>query len=97
MSEEFGPDFITITDEEGNEYELEHLGTFDYQGTTYAAFLPAGVDENDEDYGIILMKVMEENGEEFFSTPDSEEELEAVYQYYMEELFNGEEDEEEEE
>ena len=25
MSEEFGPDFITVTDEDGNEFELEHL------------------------------------------------------------------------
>ena len=24
MSEEFGPDFITVTDEDGNESELEH-------------------------------------------------------------------------
>lgn len=94
MSEEFGPDFITITDEEGNEYELEHLGSFEYQGETYAAFLPAEMDEDDEDYGIILMKVIEENGEELFSTLDSDEELEAVYNYYMEELFDEDEEDE---
>lgn len=94
MSEEFGPDFITITDEEGNEYELEHLGSFEFNGETYAAFLPAEMDEDDEDYGIILMKVIEENGEELFSTLDSDEELEAVYNYYMEELFDEEDDEE---
>ena len=26
MSEEFGPDFITVTDEDGNEFELQSLG-----------------------------------------------------------------------
>ena len=93
MSEEFGPNFVTITDEEGNEYELEHLDSFEYNGETYAAFLPAEMEEDDEDYGMILMKVVEENGEELFSTLDSDEELEEVYNYYMEELFDEEEDE----
>ena len=41
MSEEFGPDFITVTDEDGNEFELEHLGTLEYNGQTYMAFFPA--------------------------------------------------------
>ena len=27
MSEEFGPDFITVTDEDGNEFELEMVET----------------------------------------------------------------------
>ena len=32
MSEEYGPDFVSITDDEGNEFELEHLGTLEYEG-----------------------------------------------------------------
>ena len=34
MSEEFGPDFVTVTDEDGNEIELEHLDTLEVDGTT---------------------------------------------------------------
>ena len=30
MSEEFGPDFITVTDEDGGEFELEHVDTIEY-------------------------------------------------------------------
>ena len=45
MSEEFGPDFITVTDEDGNEFELEHLDTLEYNGQTYMAFFPAVEDE----------------------------------------------------
>ena len=41
MSEEYGNDFITLTDEDGNEIELEHLDTVEYNGQTYLAFLPA--------------------------------------------------------
>ena len=100
MSEEFGPDFITVTDEDGNEFELEHLDTMEYNGEVYMAFFPAvdadgeqagDVDLDDEEYGLIIMKVIEEDGEELFSTLDSEEEEEEVYQQFMERLFDEEE------
>ena len=35
MSEDYGADFITLTDDEGNEFELEHLGTLEREGTVY--------------------------------------------------------------
>ena len=35
MSEEFGPDFITVTDEDGNEFELEHLDTLESVSYTH--------------------------------------------------------------
>ena len=41
MSEEFGPDFITVTDEDGNDFELEHLGHLEYNNEVYMAFFPA--------------------------------------------------------
>ena len=41
MSEEFGPDFITVTDEDGNDFELEHLDTLEYNNEVYMAFFPA--------------------------------------------------------
>ena len=100
MSEEFGPDFITVTDEDGNEFELEHLDTMEYNCQVYMAFYPAveepedgdvtDVDLDDEEYGLIIMKVIVENGEELFSTLDSEEEAEEIYQQFMERLFEEE-------
>jgi hypothetical protein len=39
------------------------------------------------------LKVLQENGEEILSTLDNEAELEAVYNQFMEELFNEDEDE----
>ena len=35
MSETFGPDFITVTDEDGNEFELELVDTLEHNGITY--------------------------------------------------------------
>ncbi len=63
MSEEFGPDFITVTDEDGNDFELEHLDTLEYNNEVYMAFFPAvsedaqegepaDIDLDDEEYGL---------------------------------------------
>lgn len=104
MSEEFGPDFITVTDEDGNDFELEHLDTLEYNGQVYMAFFPAVADEDgdgepadidldDEEYGLIIMKAVEENGEELLSTLDSDEELDLIYNQFMERLFADEETE----
>ena len=96
MSEEFGPDFITVTDEDGNDIELEMLGALEYNGQTYMAFCPAveeGTDEDSEDYGLVILKTIEENGEELLSTLDSDEELNTVYDLFMERLFEDEENE----
>ena len=50
MSKEFGNDFMTIIDDDGNEFNLELLDTIDYNGETFSAFLPADMDEDDPDY-----------------------------------------------
>ena len=97
MSDEFGPDFISVTDEDGNELELEFLDALEYNGVQYMAFFPADADAqegDEEEVGIVILKAVTENGEEFLSTPDSDEELNTVYELFMEQIF-AEEDEEE--
>ena len=104
MSEAFGPDFITVTDEDGNEFELELIDTLEYKGVTYHAMFPAvaedeetgepvDVDADDEEYGLVIMKVIEENGEEILSTLDSDQELDTVYDLFMERFFEDEDEE----
>ena len=83
MSEEFGSDFITIVDDDGTEFELEVLDTMDYKGQTYTAFLPANMDEDDPDYGIIILRsVIDENGDEIFESIDDDDELQDVYEHF---------------
>lgn len=94
MSEEFGPDFISITDDEGNEFELEHVDTIEYKGQVYMAFFPAATDEeedSEEEAGLIILKAITVDGEEQLSTLDTEEELEDVYDQFMENLFQEDE------
>lgn len=92
MSEEFGPDFVTVTDEDGNEFELEHLGTLEHKGNTYMAFVPADMDEDDEDFGLILLRVAEENGEQILADIDDKNELDEVYEQFVDTLFNEDEE-----
>lgn len=105
MEENFGPDFITVTDEDGNDFELELVDTLEHKGITYYAMFPAveedeatgepkDVDADDEEYGLVIMKAIEENGEELLSTLDSDEELDEVYELFMECFFQDEEEEE---
>ena len=56
----------------------------------YQAFFPAeteGENEDDPDNGLVILKVIHEDGEDLLSTLDSDEELDAVYDLFMEALF----------
>jgi uncharacterized protein YrzB (UPF0473 family) len=95
MSDEFGSDFITIVDDDGQEFELEVLDEMTYKGETYVAFLPADMKEDDPDYGIIILRcVQDENGDELFESIDDEEQLQDVYEHFMVLLFDDEDEEE---
>ena len=94
MGEAFGSDYLTIEDEDGNEFELEVLDEFELDGQSYLAALPADMDEDDPDFGIVLLKIIEENGEELFGSIDDDDELDKVYDYYMQEVFADEDEDE---
>ena len=100
-AENESPIFVSVTDEDGNEFVLELIDTLEHNGITYHAFFPAieadeetgepqDIDADDEEYGLILMKVLVENGEEILSTLDSDEEEEEIYNLFMEQLFEEE-------
>ena len=97
MSEDFGPNFITLTDEDGNDIELEYVDAIEVDGQTYLAFFPTADDEADEaaaeDFGLVILKSVTENGEELLSTLDSDEELDKVYDLFMEQLMADEDEE----
>ena len=96
MSETFGPDFITVTDEDGNDFELEFVDALEHNGQTYMAFFPAveEEDEDSEDDGLVILKAIHVEGEEdeVLSTLDSDEELNEIYDLFMERLFDAEEE-----
>ena len=94
MSEEYGSDFISITDEDGKEYELEVLAELEYEGSKYLALVPAD-DDGEEDLEVSILKAVEENGEEILVTIDDDDELEAVYNALMDLMYEDEDEGEE--
>ena len=95
MDEGYGSNYITIEDEDGSEFELEQISTLEYRGAEYSLFLHADMDEDDPDYGYIILRIeTDENGEEIYCSVDEEEELVAVYDLFMEELFADEDTDE---
>ena len=93
MSEVFGDDIITITDEDGVEYVLEVLAVLEMDGTDYYALVPAESEE-DEYLEVSILKAVDENGEEILCAIEDEDELERIYAVMMEEIFKEDEEEE---
>jgi uncharacterized protein YrzB (UPF0473 family) len=89
----YGDDYVTITDEEGNTYELEKVSEEDIEigDKVYRAFLPVGESEDDY-YEMILFRVVEEDGEELLEIIEDEDEMERVYEVFMDRLFEDEDE-----
>ena len=92
MSGDYGNDYITVTDDDGNEFELEHLDTAEIDGEIYMAFIPADMDEDDEEFGMVILKVTTEDNEEILTTIDDENLLSSIYAQFIERLSDDEED-----
>ena len=91
--DQYGSDFITIVDEDGQEYELEVLSTLEYNGETYMAVVPAGDSTEEIQLEVSILKSVEEDGEPILCAIEDEAELEAVYDLIMDSLYEEDEDE----
>ena len=94
--EEYGAEIISITDEDGVDYELEVLARVEYEGCEYLALTPADASDEAEELEVSLLKSVIEDGEPILVAIEDEEELEKVYDLLMEQVFEDEDDDEEE-
>lgn len=92
MEDIYGSDFMTIVDEDGTEYELEILSSLEWNGSTYLAVIPAGLDE-EEDAEVSILKSVEEDGESILAAIEDDQELETVYEMIIEQLYEENEEE----
>ena len=92
MSDDFGPNFVELIDDDGQKVTVEYVDALEHNGVTYMAFFPVVNEDMSEaeaeDYGLVILKSVEESGEEFLVTLDSDEELGQVYDLFMEQLFD---------
>ena len=54
------------------------------------AFVPADMDEEDEDFGLIILKVISEGEEEMFVTIDDDDEMQTAFDFFVERLDEDE-------
>ena len=92
MADRYSSDFITITDEDGAEYELEVLSTLEYNGDTYLAVVPAGDSLEEFQMEVSILKSVEEDGEPILCVIEDEAELQAVYDLLMDQLYEEEDE-----
>ena len=94
---EYGDNIISISDDEGNDFELLVLDEADMNGVHYLALTEAKNPEEEENLEVIILKVIqdEESGEDLLSTVDSDDELEAIYQIFEDQMFADDDDPEE--
>ncbi len=85
-------DYFTLTDEEGNEIEFEMIAQCERDGETYFAMIPVSDEESGDSGDIceyVILKLAEEDGEEFLVTVDDDDELDDVADYF-DDLFSQE-------
>ena len=103
MSEpmEFGPDILTLVDEEGNEHEFEVVDSLEEGEQRYLALIPVMTEEElEEDDGelVVLRATAGEDGEEYLEPIEDEEEfnrISATFVERLEALYEFEDDAEE--
>lgn len=93
MADQYGSDFIAISDEDGKEYELEVLSTLEYDGNTYLAVIPAGESMDSLQLEVSILRSTEEDEEPILEAVEDEAELQAVYDLLMDSLYEDEDTE----
>ena len=89
LNEEYNPDIVTLTDDDGKEYTFEILDAVESDTGRYLALLPVFEDAQkllDDSGELVIVKVQEENGEEFFTEIEDDEEYEMIADAFVDRL-----------
>ena len=85
----YNPEIFTLTDEEGNEHEFELMDVMELDGTTYYALVPYTEDPEaalTEDTELVILKGGEEDGVDFLTTIDNDEEYDRVGNIFLDRI-----------
>ena len=86
------PETYTLTDDEGNEFEVELLASFEFDGKQYRAITPvegdkdAKKDDSTIEYDILLVTT-DENGDEILTSIEDDEEFDKVADFFDDAFF----------
>ncbi|CAB1243145.1 conserved protein of unknown function [Ruminococcaceae bacterium BL-6] len=98
MKEEFGPDVLTLVDDEGNEHEFEVLDVIDNDEGCFYALLPTFDDpqESLESEGTYyIFEAIDQDGEQQLAEVEDDallDRLAEIFESHFDELYDDEED-----
>ena len=86
--EDYGNDYVTLVDENGKETEFEIVDSLVTENNEYFALIPTETAENiDSDDGeLVILKVVEEDGQEFLEPIEDDEEYEEISEIFIDRL-----------
>lgn len=88
-NDDYNPDLITLTDDEGKEYNFEVLDAIETDTGRYLALLPTYNDPKamlDDSGELVIVKVAEENGEEYYCEIEDDDEYETIADAFVDRL-----------
>ena len=88
-NEEYNPDIVSLIDDEGKEYNFEVLDAIETDEARYLALLPVYDDPQailDDSGELVIVKVGEDNGEEFFYEIEDDDEYETIADAFVDRL-----------
>lgn len=78
-------DLVELVDENGQEVTFEHLMTLEHNGKIYICLIPVEPMEDVEEDELVIMRIeTDEEGNDFYATIDDEDELNSVFEKYLE-------------
>lgn len=87
MSEmnEFTPELFELVDENGNKKNFEMIDAAEVDGEQYFAMVPAVEDDDflNADCELVILKSVDDNGEEVLASIDDDEEFERITEFFM--------------
>lgn len=89
MNNEYNPDLITLSDDDGKEYTFEVLDAIETDDGRYLALLPTYADPKkmlEESGELVIVKVGEEDGEEYYYEIEDDDEYETVADAFIDRL-----------
>ena len=89
MCEEYDPDIVTVVDENGEEHTFEELDRIETDLGKYVALIPIYDDAEeilDDDGELIILKVIEEDGETYLEPIEDDGEFDEVGAIFQERL-----------
>lgn len=93
LQNEFNPDLVTVVDEDGVEHTFEELDRIENDNGKYVALIPVydnSEDVIDDDGELIILKVLEEDGECYLiaiEDTDEFDEIGAIFEERLKDMF----------